>query len=151
MKRRFFWSLTILFCCGLCAAQQVVSSGGYAGKSEASVNWILGGSLSDIPPVDQNTLNRLLKEQMMESEFSLKIYPLPVTDFINIEITPADTGRFMLEIFNNSGIKILADPVVFQPVLQVNVHDIPSGVYYLKVSRPSAKDQLIKIEKIIKL
>ena len=56
-------------------------------KSDVSVNWILGGSLSDIPAYDQSTLNKLRKEQLMESEISLKVYPIPATDFINIEIT----------------------------------------------------------------
>ena len=43
----------------------------------------------------------------MESEISLKVYPIPATDFINIEITPADTGRLILELYNNSGVKVL--------------------------------------------
>jgi len=86
MKKEIGCFLVILCCCGLCRAQQVVSSGGYAVKSDVSVNWILGGSLSDIPTIDQSTLNKLKREQLMESEISLKVYPIPATDFINIEI-----------------------------------------------------------------
>jgi hypothetical protein len=132
-----------------CAAQQVASSGGYAVKSEITVNWILGGSLSDIAAYDPGILNTLRMVQLMESEISLKVYPVPATDFINIEITPVDTGRLILELYNNSGVKVLNKITGYQPILQVNIGNIPSGVYFLKVLSP-IKDQIFSVEKIIK-
>jgi hypothetical protein len=149
MKKKIVCFLFLICCCGFCVAQQVVSSGGYAVKSDVSINWILGGSLSDIPPYDQSTLNKLRKEQLTESEISLKVYPMPATDFINIEITPVDTDRLILELYNNSGVKVLSTVTVYQPVMQVNVSDIPSGIYFLKVVLLSNK-QLFGVEKIIK-
>jgi len=150
MKKKIECFLVILCCCGVCRAQQVVSSGGYAMKSDVSVNWILGGSLSDISTISQSTLINLQREQLMESKISLKVYPIPATDFINIEITPVDTGRLILELYNNSGVKVLNKVAAYQPVLQVNISDIPSGIYYLKVFQPSSMDQLFGVEKIIK-
>ena len=150
MKKKIECYLILLCCCGFCGAQQVVSSGGYAVKSDISVNWILGGSLSDLPAYDQSTLNKILKEQLMESEISLKVYPTPATDFINIEITPVDTGRLTLELYNNTGVRILNTIVLYQPVIQVDISDTPSGIYYLKVFQPSSKNQKFRVEKIIK-
>jgi hypothetical protein len=150
MKKKTGSFLFLICCCSICAAQQVVSSGGYAVKSDVSVNWILGGSLSDIPTYDLSTLNRIRKEQLMESEISFKVYPSPATDFINIEITPADTGRLILELYNISGVKVINNVTIYQPILQLNVSDIPSGIYYLKVFQPSFKNQLFGVEKIIK-
>ena len=150
MKKGIGCFLVILCCCGVCRAQQVVSSGGYVVKSDISVNWILGGSLSGISTSDQSTIHMLQKDQLMESEISLKVYPVPATDFINIEITPVDTGRLILELYNNSGVKVFNNVTVYQPVLQVNVCDIPTGIYYLKVFQPSSPNQLFKVEKIIK-
>jgi hypothetical protein len=149
MKKKIGCLLVLFCCCGLSLAQQVVSSGGYVVKPDVSINWILGGSLSGISTNDQSTLNNLQKEQLMESEISIKVYPIPASDFINIEITPVDTGRLILEFYNNSGVRILNKKVVNQPVLQVNISDFPSGVYFLKVLLPQ-KDQLFKVEKIIK-
>jgi hypothetical protein len=149
MEKKIGCFLVILCCCVICRAQQVVSTGGYAVKSDVSVNWILGGSLSDIPVIDINSLNRLQKNQLMESEISLKVYPMPATDFINIEFTPVDTSRLILELYNSSGVKILNKVVVSQPVLRVNISDIPSGIYLLKVLLPG-KNQLFGVEKIIK-
>ena len=149
MKKEIGCFLVILCCCVVCQAQQVVASGGSTVKSDVSVNWILGGSLSDIPTIDQSTLNKLQREQLMESEILLKVYPMPATDFINIEITPVDTGRLILELYNISGVKVLNKVAVYQPVMQVNVSDIPSGVYLLKVLVPD-KNQLFGVQKIIK-
>lgn len=86
----------------------------------------------------------------MDSEISLKVYPSPATDFINIEIPLVDTGRVNLELYDNSGVKILNAITAYQPVLQVNIRDFPSGIYFLKVFQPSFKGQLFKVEKIIK-
>jgi hypothetical protein len=149
MKMKIGYFLVILCCCDICQAQQVVSSGGSTVKSDVSVNWILGGSLSDIPIIDINSLNRFQKNQLIESEISLKVYPMPATDFINIEITPVDTGRLILEMYNNSGVKVFNKVTVYQPVLQVNISDIPSGIYLLKVFFRS-NSQLFGVEKIIK-
>jgi hypothetical protein len=133
-----------LCCYDFCTAQQVVSSGGYTEQSEISVDWILGGSLSDIPTYNVQA------EQLMESDISLKVYPTPATDFITIEITPVDTGRLILELYDNSGIQILNKVVEYQPVLQVNISDIPCGIYFLKVFLPD-NNQLFKVEKITKI
>jgi len=149
MKKKIGCFLVILCCCGMCRAQQVVSSGGYVVKSDVSVNWILGGSLSGISTIDQSTLKKVQNDQLMESEISLKVYPIPATDFINIEITPGDTGRLILELYNNSGVKVFSKLTVYQPVMQVNVSDILSGVYLLKVSFPN-NTQLFGVQKIIK-
>jgi len=119
-------------------------------KSDISVNWILGGSLTDIPAIDLNTLNKIRKEQLMEYELSLKVYPNPATDFVNIEIPLVDTGRVNLELYNSSGVKVLNTIRAYQPVLQVNVSNLSSGIYYLKVFLTSSKDGLFRLEKIIK-
>ena len=149
MKKKTGCFLLFLFCCSFCKAQQVVSSAGYDVKSEISVNWIIGGSLSDIPVNALSNLNSVREEQLTESALSLKVYPVPATDFINIEITPVDTGRLILELYNNSGVKVLNRTVASQPLLQVNISDIPSGAYFLKVFL-SKNEQPFRVEKIIK-
>jgi len=149
MKKKIEGLLIFISCCSICVAQQVVSSGGHAVKSEISMDWILGGSLSDIPSFDADALNRLRLEQMMESEISVKLYPNPATDFINIEITPVDTGRLIIELYNNKGVKVLNTVAVNQPVMQVNISNFPSGAYFLKVFLPHI-DLPFRVEKIIK-
>jgi len=115
-------------------------------KSDVSVNWILGGNLLDITAVNPGIIN---KEQLKEPLISLKVYPSPATDFINIEITPVDIGRLILELYNISGVKVLDKIAVKQSVMQLNISNIPSGVYFLKVLGQD-NNQLFGVEKIIK-
>lgn len=149
MKKEIGCFLVILCCIGLCQAQQVASSGGYTEESDVSVNWVLGGCLSEISTISQSTFVSLQKEQLMESKISLKVYPMPADDFINIEITPADTGRFILELYNNSGVKVLNKTADLQSAIHLNIQDVPAGFYFLKVVFPQ-KGQQILVEKIIK-
>jgi len=150
MKKKVKCIVILLCCCVFCTAQQVVSSGGFDVKSDITINWILGGSLSDIRPINLGDLDQIHKEQLMDSEISFKVYPSPATDLLNIEINPADTGRIYIELYNNSGVKTLTKITTYQPVLQVNVSDIASGIYYLKVFKPSSEDQSFNVEKVIK-
>ena len=150
MNRKVNFILILLCLYGFCTAQQVVSSGGYAVKSDISVNWILGGSLSDLCPSDQSYISKIYKEQLMESEIALMVYPIPATDFIYIKFTPVDTGRITVELYNNTGIKVLNKTTNYQPLVQLNVRDIPSGIYYLKIFQPSSRHQLFNIQKVIK-
>jgi hypothetical protein len=124
----------------------VVSSGGYAVKSEISIDWILGGSVSAIPAYNPGISSRIQEE----SGISLKVYPSPAIDFVNIEITPATTDRFILELFDDSGVKILNQEVVNQSFLQVNISDFPCGIFFLKVFLPD-NTQPFQVEKIVKI
>ncbi len=147
MRKCLKFLLLFLCCCGVCAAQQVVSSGGHADKSDISFNWILGGNLTVISGIDFNS--GLQDEEMDESEILLKVYPSHVIDFINIEIDQVDDGRLILELFDNSGVIIRNQETVIRPLIQVDISDIPCGVYYLKVFLPE-ENQSFKVEKIIK-
>lgn len=149
MKERFRFFLIFLCCSFICNAQQVVSSGGYAVKSDVSVNWVLGGEISAIP-VYSPGVSATLPEELEESGIFVKVYPSPATDFINVEITPADTGRFILDLYNDSGVKILNWEIAYQPLIQVNISDFPCGMYLLKVFS-NAGDHLIKVEKLVKI
>ena len=150
MKKKIKCSLILLCCCCFCSAQQVVSSGGYSKKSDVSINWILGGSLSDIPAINKIGIDKIRHEELLESQISLKVYPSPVTDFINIEIPQVDNGRVSLVLFDNSGVKVLDITTDYKHVLQVSVSEFPAGIYYLKVLLSSSDFQLFKAEKIIK-
>jgi hypothetical protein len=126
-----------------------VSSGGFSKNSEVTVNWILGGSLSDISAANKNIIDKIQSEELRESQISLKVYPSPVSDIINIEIPMIDKERINLELFDNSGVKVFNTITDCKPVLHLNVSEFPAGIYYLKAFQPSSDLQLFKNEKII--
>lgn len=146
MKKLMF--ILGFFCfIGMCLGQQVVSSGGYNIKSDYSVNWILGGSLSAI---DQTAVDKNRQEQLTDRGILFKVYPVPVSDFLNIEITQTDTSRFSLELYNSSGVKVISKILPWKPVMQVDVSNLSYGIYILKISKPSISEQLPGVQKVIK-
>ena len=86
----------------------------------------------------------------MESELALNVYPVPANDFIYIKFNQVDTGRITYELYNNTGIKVIDKTTNYQPLMQLNISDIPSGIYYLKIFQTSSKNQLSNIKKVIK-
>jgi hypothetical protein len=150
MKKKICCFYVFLCCCGFCAAQQVVSSGGYAKESEASVDWIIGGSLMDISCLDLSFFAGEQMKQLLESAYSLKVYPNPANELLNIEITPSDTGRMLLEVFDFSGKIVINKTVVKEPLMQLDIEELAEGSYYLKVTQLN-NDQLFRVEKIIKI
>ena len=147
MEKTILCFLILSGCYCFCTAQQVSSSGGYEEKSTVSVDWILGGSLSDIPPNDITSTNIISDQDQAEPGF--KIFPVPATDFINIEFTSTDTCHLFLELYNSSGIKVLDRVSVTKPFGQYDVRKLPSGVYLLKLYIKSSELPL-RVEKIIK-
>ncbi|MRS02174.1 T9SS type A sorting domain-containing protein [bacterium] len=150
MKKKIKCFCVLLCCCGLCTAQQVVSSGGYAKHSEASIDWIIGGSLSDLSGYNLGNFASEQMKELMESAFSMNVYPNPATDVLNVEITPSDTGRMLIEMFDLTGRAVLNKMVVTEPLTQLDIKDLPEGAFYLKITQLN-NDQLFKTEKIIKI
>ena len=150
MKKKIECVLVFLCCCGFCAAQQVVSSGGYAKQSEASVDWIIGGSLMDISGFDLGYFASEQMKELMEEAFSLNVYPNPATDLLNVEITPSDTGKMLLEVFDLSGKAVINKTAANEPLMQLDIKNLAEGTYYLKITQLN-NDQLFRIEKIIKI
>lgn len=150
MKQKIWYLLAFLSLPGFCTAQQVVSSGGYAKKTEASIDWIIGGSLSDITGFGLNYLTPDQMKQLKESALYVNMFPNPSSDLLNIEIAQSDTGRLAIRIIDLQGRTLLTRSPVKEPLTQLDISDLAEGAYYLKVA-PLNDDRLCRIEKIIKV
>ena len=118
-------------------------------KSGITVDWMIGGSLSDIPVNDPATFLRSTNGEQAAGEVIFKVYPIPANDFINIESGITDTTRLSFDLYNNSGTRILNKTLINLPVLQINISEIPAGIYLLKISITSP-GQPFWVKKIIK-
>jgi hypothetical protein len=63
---------------------------------------------------------------------ALKIFPNPARD--NITIKTAMQAPYMLEIFNSTGQKVLANQMEAMDILQIDIKDLDAGFYVLKLS-----------------
>ena len=150
MEKRLTCFSILVCCCTVCSAQQVVSTGGYSVKSDYSINWILGGSLTDIF-YEPGATAKIQSEKPTVSITPVKVYPIPARDYIKIELTPADTARIILELYNSRGIKVLSQQRSFQPVIELSLNDILPGTYLLKIICTSKELHLFETKKIIKI
>jgi hypothetical protein len=149
MKKILIILPALLCCCFVSTGQQVVSTGGYSVKSDYSLNWILGGSLSNVF-VQQVDADVIKHHQPSDEIITAKVYPVPAHEYVKIEISSADTGKIHLDLLNNQGIKVLSRTMPFQPVIELSLNDILPGTYFLKLTRSSNELQLIETKKIIK-
>lgn len=150
MKKKIESFLVILCCCGLCTAQQVVSSGGFVKHSEASVDWIIGGSLMDLSGFDMSYFASEQMKELLKAAFTLNVYPNPATETLNVEITPSDTSKILIEVFDITGKAVINKMAANEPLMQLDIEDLAEGTYFLKVTQIS-DDRLFRIEKIIKI
>lgn len=74
---------------------------------------------------------------------SIKMYPNPASDLINVELKKDD----IVEIYNVNGSQVKHISKVVNDVLQIDIRDLPKGVYILKIKR----DNVIANKKMIKL
>jgi len=146
MKQKLGYFAILLCCCGLCSAQQVVSSGAYVADSEITFSWIIGGNFSHISTLGVDYNNPI---QPFESPMSLKVYPNPAVDLLYVEITPSDSGQIVLELYNSTGVKMLNEKLFLQPVIHLNISDLPPGAYLLNAFSPS-NEMFFRTKKVFK-
>ena len=149
MKKNICCIIVLACLHGMINAQQVSSTGGYTTKSEITVDWVLGGSLSDVAIDNDNEFKVVFNDQVKSSGVSLKVFPVPAKEILNLEITPSDTGRIVVALYNITGGKVLSREYSSKHIIQINVADIPSGIYFLKVYN-AGSNKPSWIEKIIK-
>jgi predicted outer membrane repeat protein len=116
----------------------------------------LGYAFTDETPIEGNNFYRLkqldldgkfaysaIKSVKMENEETVKVYPNPSSDFINIE-TNSNSKIKNIQLVNAKG------SVVYHSNLFENKIDIsnqPLGIYFLKIEETSGK---ITLEKVLK-
>ena len=81
------------------------------------------GPTSIISPVPERMINQT------ESTLSLKAYPNPVNDMLNFE--REETNEGLLQISDITG-KMILSTVIQDKLLQLNVEELPAGIYIVK-------------------
>jgi hypothetical protein len=80
-------------------------------------------------------------------EFDLKtgytLFPNPVSDKLNFKSTEDWNSVATIKIYNAQGVEVYTSPSV--PVKEVDVKDLPSGTYVVKLSRKSRQSRSYKV------
>jgi len=95
-----------------------------------------------------------IQNDIVQNEVSVKLFPNPVVEKINITIESKDSTNFGIAIFDSAGREVLSFPnqsiYPGKTNLSKNVSDLPQGVYTVRVANLKseiAKAQLLKFIK----
>lgn len=87
-----------------------------------------------------------LGQDIAEIGLSLKVFPNPTTDILNLRVDLQDHQKYSYELSDFAG-RVLAKKAVTGKVTQLSVSGYPAGHYLLKVLKNNAP---VKIFKVIK-
>ncbi len=152
----------MLSCCvfsgsSLIFAQSSQNSGGNnISTSSGNVSYSIGQtfyepsastSASITPGVQQSyEISETLGQEIAEIGLSLKVYPNPTTDILNLRIDLNDYQRYNYELYDLGG-RFLLKKSVSGKTTEISMSKYPSGTYLIKVSKGNSS---VKIFKIIK-
>jgi hypothetical protein len=80
-------------------------------------------------------------DEILPGKSAMSVYPNPAKDKIKIVILSAERTTLRLSISNLLGNKLISDDVLFtngRSVNDINVNDLPDGVYFVKIQKDSS-------------
>jgi len=77
-------------------------------------------------------------------KLNVNVYPNPTTDIINIE---TDEKLTTYKIFNESAQQIMGRGQIYEGKYQINLEELPSGVYFILIKTETGKATTLKVIK----
>ena len=79
--------------------------------------------------------------------FTLKIYPNPAMDHVNMEIDARETDDVIIEFYNSEGRLIFNDKAIRGNVYyrNIDINPYPQGVYYIR----TYNSEISKVSKVV--
>ena len=160
MNRYLLITISI-FQCLLVVAQpkgMVISAGGQSVNGGSSLSWSLGQIITSTFSSHAKSLiltegfqEKLIVTSVEENSaipVNIHLYPNPASEVINIHFEAAVKGELLLSLLDFSG-RLVRREVVEPSIAdkQINLRNIPSGVYILRLTNGS----IINIFKVVKL
>lgn len=84
--------------------------------------------------------------ELIEIELGFSVYPNPATDFLTLKISKYNSEKYEYRLFNITGSLLQKDKVVTHET-QINMQEMRSGTYFLKVISCNKEVKSFKIIK----
>ena len=84
-----------------------------------------------------------VRRVVLKEQVAAQVYPMPVTDRLNVKLTATAPAPLELFLLNTSGQKVLARHITLQTgtnTIELSMGQLPSGLYFLKFSQPEYQD-----------
>jgi hypothetical protein len=162
MRRLFFIVLFVFPCQIYCQSNNcsVISNGGdYISNSQVYASWTIGepvtGTIQNnsycfTQGFQQSRIFLTSVDENLPDKCSIKAYPVPASNQINLELKLDTQREIIIEIFDNTGksVQMKKANTSVSPY-SLDISDLPAGSYLLKVSEVSG--QKLKTIKIVKI
>lgn len=107
---------------------------------------LIPGPPIELNPIENDCITFTTSVNEKNLQVDLKLYPNPMGDYLNLELTKS--GKFMLEIYNLSGVKA-AEYSLGGLNNKIDISSLQAGFYTINIK--TEKNQIITTNKIIKL
>lgn len=94
---------------------------------------------------DDNIITKKSSDLGISNLGGLIIYPNPVKDILNIQ---SDIAITSLRVFNMSGKMLLDIPVELESNVEINMSELPKGVYMIEIQEVGENSEIQKINKM---
>ncbi|NBC83458.1 MAG: T9SS type A sorting domain-containing protein [Bacteroidetes bacterium] len=135
----------------------VVSNAGAAHENAAAqISWTLGEVMTEAYSNDDLTLSQGFNQHRYEvepvntqltSKESIRVYPVPASDYIQVDYVSPKSVELQAVLFNTEGEKVLQRSYQ-QETFKMNLKHLPPAIYILKMYNQN--NRLIQSTKIIK-
>lgn len=127
----------------------ITSAGGYEEVNGISVSWTLGdiatstetnGNVILTQGFQQNEFNIVTVEENLSTSFEIKLYPNPVSDQIQIDISGKYSGGIMAELIDINGKQVYSK--LFDAdteKITIGFNSFAEGYYLLNLVNPESK------------
>ena len=92
-------------------------------------------------------ITETLGVDITEINLSLKIYPNPTPDILNLKVGFSDYKKYSYEISDGSGKLLTTKKPVIESQTSITMASYPAAIYYLKIMK---EGKVIKIFKVLK-
>jgi len=92
-------------------------------------------------------ITETLGVDITEINLSLKIYPNPTPDILNLKVGFSDFKKYSYEISDGSGKLLITKKPVIESQTSIGMASYPAAIYYLKIMK---EGKVIKIFKVLK-
>lgn len=138
------------------AQSSINASGGNSSESNGNVAYSIGEVFYDTASSPSGSvaagvqqayeITETLGIDITEINLSLKIYPNPTPDILNLKVGFNDYKKYHYELLEGSG-KSLTSKTINESQTSIKMTSYPAGIYYLKVMKGG---KVMKIFKVLK-
>jgi hypothetical protein len=163
MRKRIECLLIILNCCGLCQAQQVISSSGdHSVNGTAQLSWAAGepvistlSSVSNILTQGMHQGKLLINavEELVLPGLEISAFPNPASEVVNLKVAYLPTTRpdirrmeISYQLFDMNG-KVLVEKQIKSTETVIWMNSYAPSTYFLKVMIDKKSVKTFKITK----